>query len=113
MKALLLVLLLSGCSTFKMIWPVKHDPAGAQALIQVKQTLNETNCHNLEWDDLLKQTNYLVLYTQFREDPQAKNVEQFEQAIRKARIGSTTYCEATLKLNKTRLEIVEKAWRGR
>ena len=111
MKAILLALLLTGCS---VIWPIAHDPAEAQALIQVKQTLNTVECGEQDnWKELLKQTKFLAMYTKFREDPQAKNAEQLDEALNKAANGSKPYCEATLKLNRTRIEVIEKAWRGR
>jgi len=44
---------------------------------------------------------------------QAKSIEELYLAMQKARAGSTAYCEATLKLNKTRILVVEKAWKGR
>lgn len=113
MRAILLALLLSGCS---VIWPIAHDPAGAQALINVKQTLNHVECQNKEvsaWNELKYRSEYLMLYTKFRQDPQAKSAEQLNEAINKAYDGSKAYCESTLKLNKTRLEVIEKAWRGR
>lgn len=110
---LIAVLLLTGCS---FIWPVPHDPAGAQALITVKQSLSKVECEDKNtvlWNELKHQSEYLAIYTRFREDPQAKSAEQFNEAINKAYDGSKAYCEATLKLNKTRLEVIEKAWRGR
>ena len=111
MRAILLALILSGCS---IIWSVPHDPAGAQALIQTKQTLNMVECDREDnWKDLLKQSRFLMMYTKFREDPQAKNAEQLDEALNKAANGSKPYCEATLKLNRTRIEVIEKAWRGR
>lgn len=107
----LLALLLSGCS---LIMPIAHDPAEAQALIQVKQSLNMVECDQPEgWKELLHQTKFLAMYTKFREDPQAKNAEQLDEALNKAAKGSKPYCEATLKLNRTRIEVIEKAWRGR
>lgn len=111
MRAILLALLLTGCS---VIWPIAHDPAEAQALIQLKQSLNAVECSEPEgWKDLLKQSKFLAMYTKFREDPQAKNAEQLDEALNKAAMGSKPYCEATLKLNRTRIEVIEKAWRGR
>ena len=111
MKYAFIALFLTGCS---VIWPVAHDPAEAQALIQVKQSLNLVECDQPEgWKDLLKQSKFLAMYTKFREDPQAKNAEQLDEALNKAANGSKPYCEATLKLNRTRIEVIEKAWRGR
>lgn len=111
MRAILLALLLTGCS---VIWPVPHDPAGAQALIQTKQALNMVECDKEDnWKELLHRSRFLMMYTKFREDPQAKNAEQLDEALNKAANGSKPYCEATLKLNRTRIEVIEKAWRGR
>jgi len=53
------------------------------------------------------------MYTEFRADPQAKTIEELYFAIQKARDGSEPYCEATLKLQKTRILVIEKAWKGR
>lgn len=111
MKVILLALLLTGCS---FIWPIAHDPAEAQALIQLKQTLSSVECDQPDnWKELLHQSKFLAMYTKFREDPQAKNAEQLDEALNKAHQGSKPYCEATLKLNRTRIEVIEKAWRGR
>lgn len=111
MRAIILALFLTGCS---VIWPIAHDPAGAKALIDVKQTLNMVECDQPDnWSELLHQSRFLMMYTKFREDPQAKNIEQLDEALNKAYKGSKPYCEATLKLNRTRLEVIEKAWRGR
>lgn len=111
MKAILLALLLTGC---KAIWPIAHDPAGAQMLIQTKLSLSMVQCDQPDnWKELLHQTRFLAMYTKFREDPQASNAEQLDEALNKAYTGSRPYCEATLKLNRTRIEVIEKAWRGR
>lgn len=109
----LLVLLLSGCS---FIMPVPHDPVEAGKLINIKQGMEEVSCIDKDpfvWKPLLSDLRWLNLYTEFREDPQAKAIEQLYVAIKKANEGSVPYCEATLKINRTRIEVIEKAWRGR
>jgi len=113
MKSVLLVLFLSGCS---FIMPVPHDPVEAGKLISIKQKLEEVSCIDkdpLVWQPLLSDLRWLNLYTEFREDPQSKSVDQLYVAIKKAHEGSIPYCEATLKINKTRVQVIEKAWRGR
>ena len=116
MRILLLALLLSGCSTFKMILPVPHDPVEAGKLISIKQGLEEVSCVDKDpfvWKPLLSDLRWLNLYTEFRQDPQAKAVEQLYVAVKKANEGSIPYCEATLKINRTRIQVIESAWRGR
>ena len=115
MKKLTLItaLLLSGCS---FIWPVPHDPVEAGKLISVKQRLEEVSCIDrdpFQWQPLVDDLRWLNLYTEFRKDPQAPALEQFYLAIQKARTGSVAYCESTLKLNKIRIQAIEKAWSGR
>lgn len=116
MRAILLALLLSGCSTMTLIWPVPHDPVEAGKLISVKQKMEEVSCVDKDpfvWQPLLSDLRWLNLYTEFREDPQAKAVDQLYVAIKKAHDGSLAYCEATLKLNRTRIQVIEKAMKGR
>lgn len=112
-KLLVLTLLLTGCS---IIMPVPHDPAEASKLIDAKQKMENVSCIDkdpLEWQPLINDLRWLNMYTEFRQDPQAKTVEELYIAMQKAKDGSTAYCEATLKLNKTRVLVIEKAWKGR
>jgi hypothetical protein len=115
MKKLTLIatLLLTGCS---FIMPVAHDPAEAAKLIDAKQKMETLSCIDKdvkEWQPLINDLRWLNMYTEFRQDPQAKTIEELYIAMQKARDGSTAYCEATLKLNKTRVLVIEKAWKGR
>lgn len=112
-KLLVLTLLLTGCS---FIMPVKHDPAEAAKLIDIKQQMETVSCidkDKAQWQGLVDNLRWLDLYATFREDPQGPTVSELYVAIQKARDGSTAYCEATLKLNKTRVLVIEKAWKGR
>jgi hypothetical protein len=115
MKRLVLVAaLLSGCS---FIMPVPHDPAEASKLIDIKQKVDTLTCGATKdfprWQSAVDDMRWLNMYTEFRADPQAKTIEELYIATQKARDGSEAYCEATLKLQKTRILVIEKAWRGR
>jgi len=106
-------LLLTGCS---FIIPVPHDPVEAGKLISVKQRMDEIGCEIKDpfvWQPMIDDLRWLNLYTEFRQDPQAKNIEELYIAMQKAKAGSTAYCDATVKLNKTRIQVIEKAWKGR
>jgi hypothetical protein len=65
------------------------------------------------WQSTVDDMRWLNMYTEFRQDPQAKTIEELYIATQKARDGSEAYCEATLKLQKTRILVIEKAWKGR
>ena len=112
-KLLILTLLLTGCS---FIMPVPHDPVEAGRLITAKQKMESISCidkDEKEWQPLIDDLRWLNMYTEFRKDPQAKSIEELYIAMQKAKNGSTAYCEATLKLNKTRIQVIESAWKGR
>ena len=111
---LIAVLLMTSCS---FIMPVPHDPAEASKLIDIKQKLETLTCgatkDHPRWQSTVDDIRWLNMYTDFRADPQAKTIEELYIATQKARDGSEAYCEATLKLQKTRILVIEKAWRGR
>jgi hypothetical protein len=116
MKKLTLIaaLLMTGCS---FIMPVPHDPAEASKLIDIKQKVDTLTCGATKdfprWQSTVDDLRWLNMYTEFRGDPQVKTIEQLYFAIQKARDGSEAYCEATLKLQKTRIQVIESAWKGR
>jgi len=113
-KLILMSLLLTGCS---FIMPVPHDPAEASKLIDIKTKVDTLTCgatkDHPRWQAAVDDIRWLNMYTEFRADPQAKTIEELYIATQKARDGSEAYCEATLKLQKTRILVIEKAWRGR
>jgi hypothetical protein len=112
-KLLIITVFLSGCS---LIMPVAHDPAAAKALIDVKYKVETLSCENKvqqDWDITIKKAHYLKLYTEFREDPQAENADEIEKALDKANKGQAAFCNAKLNLTKTRIQVIEKAWKGR
>jgi hypothetical protein len=112
-KLIFATLLLGGCT---MIMPVPHDPVEAGRLITAKQKMETVSCidkDDKEWQPLIDDLRWLNMYTEFRQDPQAKALDELYIAMQKAKAGSTAYCEATVKLNKTRVQVIEKAWKGR
>ena len=114
-KLLILVLLLNGCALTNML-PKKHDPAEAAKLTDIKQGLEKVDCDKQkdpQWQKLVDDARWLDLYTTWRNDPQQTAVSEFYIAIQKARDGSSAYCTATVKLNTTRIQVIESAWKGR
>lgn len=113
MKKLLLaaVVVLSGCA---VIFPKPHDPVMFDQVVAIDIKVNQVNCSNKDWGDLLSRVHHLKVYTELREDPQAKAVAQLEEALLKAyNSKNEKFCDSILKLNKTRISVIEDAWKGR
>ena len=114
MKRLVLVAaMLSGCS---FIMPVPYDYAAGAALTDISVQLDKVSCidkDKTEWQKLVDNVRWLDVHTGWKEDPQTKTVNELYIAVQKARDGSTAYCDATVKLQKTRVQELQKAWKGR
>jgi hypothetical protein len=49
-----------------------------------------------------------------RKDPQATTIAQLQEAINKAKASDKKlFCESILKINKTRIDVIVDAWKGR
>jgi len=111
---LTLVVLLSGCS---IILPIKHDPVMFGDLVEVKIAVDKLTCEPKDpvaWDDASVKIQKLVVYSELRKDPQATSISQLQEAIGKAKESkSKMLCEGVLKINKTRIDVVADAWKGR
>ena len=113
MKSLvaLAVVLLTGCS---IILPKPHDPVMFSDLVDVKIAVDKLDCKNKNFEPALVKVERLKVYTKLREDPQAEAVEQLEVALKKANESkSVVFCDSILRLNKTRIDVIVDAWRGR
>jgi hypothetical protein len=115
MKRLILILAvaLSGCA---LILPQPHDPVMFGYLVDTKIAVHSLSCENKDFSWLSAEMNIekLRVYTSLRDDPQADAIAKLEEAIRKARESkSIPFCESVLKLNKTRIDVVADAWKGR
>jgi hypothetical protein len=112
-KRLLLVavLVLSGCA---VIFPKPHDPVMFDQIVGIQIRVGKVNCSNKDWGDLFDRVHHLKVYTELRDDPQSKAIGQLEEALLKAyNSKNEKFCESVLTLNKTRIAVVEDAWKGR
>ena len=111
MKSILLVLLLSGCS---FIMPIPHDPVMFGNLVDVQIGVDKLSCTDKDWNSTLTTVNRLKVYSKLRNDPQAETVSKLSEALEKAKESKNqTFCESVLKINKTRIDVITKAWSGR
>jgi hypothetical protein len=118
MKRLVLltaVLLLNGCSVISL-WPKPHDPVMFDNLVQIKILVDNLNCEDKTWAWETAETkiNHLKVYSSLRNDPQAKSIAELSEAITKARnTDKKLFCEGIIKINKTRVDTIIDAWKGR
>ena len=113
MRTLLLVLtlVLSGCA---VIFPVPHDGAVFNNLVEVKIAVDKLNCIDKNWTDAFSKVEKLKIYTALRNDPQAPAVDSLEIALKKAyETKNEKFCESVVKINKTRIDVIVDAWKGR
>jgi len=105
-----LVLLVSGCS----LMPISFDGSLFDNLVSTKIAVEKLNCDDKNWTDAEDKIHHLGAYASLRGDPQAKSIDELEVAIKKAKDSNNKmFCESILKINKTRLDVVADAWRGR
>lgn len=114
---LVLVVLLSGCSTVGKYWPRAHDPALAQSYVTVKLDLDQLNCDDksaVTWTVARRDAVWLREYAAFRTDPQLESVAAVLENLDKAQeTQSVKACEIWLNLSRQRMAVLNKAWSGR
>lgn len=113
MKTILVVLalMLSGCA---VVFPIDHDPIMFSHLVDTKITVDKLNCDDKDWNNAGYYVERLKVYATLRNDPQADTIVKLEEALIKARGSSNkTFCESVLMIQKTRIDVIIKAWGGR
>lgn len=104
LTTLLLAVLLSGCA---VIFPIPHDGAPFNNLVEVKIAVDKLNCTDKNWNDAFTKIDKLKVYTTLRNDPQAPAVDSLEIALKKAQeTKNEKFCESIIKLNKTRVDVI-------
>ena len=103
---------LSGCS---IILPKPHDPVMLDHLAYVKMSVNQLHCgEEKQWSEVDTKLYRLEIYTEWRSDPQAPSVKSLRESLKKASESKNkTFCESLLKINKTRIDVIADAWKGR
>lgn len=115
MKSKLLIaiftLLLSGCA---VIFPIPHDGALFNNLVETKIAVDKLNCNDKSWINAQLNIERLKVYTALRKDPQADAVVKLQEAINKAKESDNkVFCESILKIQRVRIDVITDAWRGR
>jgi hypothetical protein len=109
--AALLFVTLSGCS---FILPRPHDSSMFNNLVEVKIAVDKLNCDDKNWTDAEYKIERLKVYASLRKDPQADAIGKLQEAVVKAKNSNNkSFCESVIKINKTRINVIADAWRGR
>lgn len=114
-NSVLLVVLLTGCSTVQKYWPRPHDPALARSFVSTKIGIERIECSDKEdWAEVEYEARFLKEYAEFRDDPQKENTVAIVENLKKAKdTSSIKACDIWLNLAKQRLVVLNKAWSGR
>lgn len=114
MKKILVLFAAISLSACSFIMPVPHDGALFDRLVTVHIEVNKLSCDDRNWDKAIADVNHLKVYAELRGDPQAENIKNMEAALTKAQASkSVAFCQSALKLQQTRIKVVEGAWKGR
>lgn len=83
-------------------------------LVDVKIAVDKLSCDDKNWTYAETKIERLKVYTILRNDPQATSVTQLQEAIVKAnKSNNKVFCENILKINRTRIDVIVDAWKGR
>lgn len=114
MKTILVMIaaLLTGCS---VILPKAHDPYMLSDLAEIKLIVDNIKCGNENmWGSADMRIEKLEIYTKWRDDPQALALKSLRENLSKARESKNIkFCESLLNINKSRIDVIADAWKGR
>jgi hypothetical protein len=85
-------------------------------LVDTKIAVDRLSCEEKDfaWTSAEITIERLKVYTSLRNDPQAEAVVKLEDSLKKARESTNkVFCESVLKINKTRIDVIVDAWKGR
>lgn len=111
------MVLLTGCATVdkvKEIWPRAHDPSMVSGYVNLSVSLDKVDCKIKDSiEPAIKDADWLNRYAEFRKDPQRISTKGIVDNLTKAKEGNEAACNRWINLSKTRMKIIQEAWRGR
>jgi hypothetical protein len=115
-----LCLSLSGCAVVdrvREVWPRAHDPVMVEQWVTANVALGRVNCDSRDtgWTAVADASLRLAQYTEFRRDPQAKNMRGLYDHAQKMAEPTTkpAFCKLGIKTAEARLAAARSAWEGR
>lgn len=117
--AAILALQLGGCAVVdrvREVWPRAHDPVMVSMWVDVNRAVAAVDCDTKDqgWAAANDQADRLAQYTEFRKDPQSKNMRGLQEHTAKMAQGaSLAFCKLGKKTAEARLTAARSAWEGR
>jgi len=116
-----LFFLITGCSTIqssvdtvKKYWPRDHDPVMFDKVVELHIAIENLNCEQPDYSELVPKAIRLSRYAELRNDPQAENIKGLENHIIKLRSNTNKiFCELGKRTAIQRLDVAINAWRKR
>ena len=112
-----ILMTLTGCSTVSTIqkyWPRDHDPVAFHQLVLIDIAVQRIDCENPDWIPVVDMSHALAKNTEWRDDPQAENLNGLYKHILKMFSSSNkTFCEFGKRTAQERINAVKSAWKGR
>jgi len=116
----LLAATVSGCAVIdrvREVWPRAHDPVMVELWVDTRIALGRVNCDGKDtgWARVADHSQRLADYTEFRRDPQSKNMRGLYEHAQKMSEPATkpAFCKLGIKTAEARLAAARSAWEGR
>lgn len=117
--AFIMAVMLSGCAAVDWVktrWPRAHDSQLVSSWVEVHQAVAAVRCDSdpQGWAVAVLPADRLALYSEFRHDPQSRNLRALSDHIQKMNQGaSRAFCELGKKSAAARLDVARTAWENR
>ena len=104
----------SGVDTVKKYWPRDHDPVMFDKVVELNIALENLNCEQPDYTEIIPKAIRLARYSELRNDPQAENMKGLENHLLKLKSNSNkVFCELGKKTAVQRINVAIQAWRKR
>lgn len=108
---------LTGCSTVDSVlkyWPKDHDPVAFHQLVLIDIAVQRIDCENPDWIPVVDMSHALAKNTEWRDDPQAENLNGlYKHTLKMFSSSNKTFCEFGKRTSQERINAVKSAWKGR
>lgn len=113
----MILMTLTGCSTIDTVrkyWPRDHDPVAFHQLVLIDLAVQRIDCENPDWIPVVDMSQALARNTEWRNDPQAENLNGlYKHTLKMFSSSNKTFCEFGKRTAQQRIDAVRSAWKGR
>ena len=121
MKKIIFVAILmtvTGCAstvdTVRKYWPRDHDPIAFHQLVLIDLAVERLDCDEPNWVPIVDMSHALARNTEWRNDPQAENINGlYKHTLKMFSSSNKTFCEFGKRTALERINAVKSAWSRR